>query len=62
MSVADLAALQATKTDCVFAPEVSEMYPDGFTTAIMLNGPALGLEPIIVRISSAVWRLSSISY
>ena len=41
---ADLTALQATKADCVFAPEVSEMYPDGFTTAITLDGPALGLE------------------
>ena len=41
---ADLAALHATKADCVFAPEVSEMYPDGFTTAITLDGPALGLE------------------
>ena len=41
---ADLIALQATKTDCVFAPEVSEMYPDGFTTAIKLDGPALDLE------------------
>ena len=41
---ADLAVLQATKADCVFAPEVSEMYPDGFTTTIALDGPALGLE------------------
>ena len=40
----DLAALQATKADCVFAPEVSEIYPDGFSTAITLDGPALGLE------------------
>ena len=37
-------ALQATRANCVFAPEVSEMYPDGFATAITLNGPALGLE------------------
>jgi pantoate--beta-alanine ligase len=41
---ADLAALEASKADCVFAPDVSEMYPDGFTTAITLDGPALGLE------------------
>ena len=41
---ADLTALQSTKADCLFAPEVSEMYPDGFTTAITLDGPALGLE------------------
>ena len=41
---ADLTALQTTKADCVFAPEVSEMYPDGFTTSITLDGPALGLE------------------
>jgi len=40
----DLAALQTVKADCVFAPDASEMYPDGFTTAITLNGPALGLE------------------
>ena len=41
---ADLMALQATRANCVFAPEVSEMYPDGFATAITLDGPALGLE------------------
>ncbi len=41
---ADLAALQAASADCVFAPAVSEMYPDGFATAISLDGPALGLE------------------
>ena len=39
-----MSALQATKADCIFAPEVSEMYPAGFTTAITLDGPALGLE------------------
>ena len=30
----------------VCCPAVSEMYPDGFTTAISLDGPALGLRPI----------------
>ena len=41
---ADLAALDTTQAQCVFAPSVSEMYPDGFTTAIELGGPAQGLE------------------
>ena len=41
---ADLAALANTKANAIFAPSVSEMYPDGFTTSITLQGPALGLE------------------
>lgn len=41
---ADLAALQATKANCVFAPLVNEMYPSGFATSVTLQGPALGLE------------------
>lgn len=41
---ADLAALETGKADCVFAPGVAEMYPEGFTTAIVLDGPARGLE------------------
>ena len=41
---ADLAALGTGKADCVFAPGVTEMYADGFTTAIVLDGPARGLE------------------
>ncbi len=28
----------------IFAPSVAEMYPPGFATTIMLNGPAPGLE------------------
>jgi pantoate--beta-alanine ligase len=30
--------------DVIFAPAVSEMYPDGFVTRIEVGGPALGLE------------------
>lgn len=41
---ADLAALANTKANAIFAPSVSEMYPDGFTTSIIMQGPALGLE------------------
>ncbi len=41
---ADLAALETTATDCVFAPSAAEMYPDGFTTQILMHGPAQGLE------------------
>ncbi len=41
---ADLAALETTKTDAVFAPTAAEMYPEGFSTAVTLDGPALGLE------------------
>ena len=41
---ADLAALANTKANAIFAPSVSEMYPDGFTTSITMQGPALGLE------------------
>jgi pantoate--beta-alanine ligase len=42
---ADIAALDAEKTDLVFAPEVAELYPEGFATRIAPEGPALaGLE------------------
>jgi pantoate--beta-alanine ligase len=42
---ADIAALGAEKTDLVFAPEVAELYPEGFATRIVPEGPALaGLE------------------
>src|SRR5262245_4816972 len=42
---ADIAALSAEKTDLVFAPEVVELYPEGFATRIAPEGPALaGLE------------------
>ena len=41
---ADLAALADTPCHGVFAPSAAEMYPDGFATAIDMQGPALGLE------------------
>lgn len=40
----DIAALADTKADAVFAPSAAEMYPQGFTTSITLDGPAVGLE------------------
>ena len=40
----DLAKLTAEKVDLVFAPGVTEMYPDGFATRLALDGPARGLE------------------
>jgi pantoate--beta-alanine ligase len=30
--------------DAVFAPTVAELYPEGFATRVMMDGPALGLE------------------
>ena len=42
---ADIAALDAEKADLVFAPAVTELYPEGFATRIAPEGPALaGLE------------------
>jgi pantoate--beta-alanine ligase len=41
---ADLAAFANTGVDAVFAPSVSEMYPDGFATSVIVGGPAEGLE------------------
>jgi pantoate--beta-alanine ligase len=41
---ADLAALARLGVDAVFAPNVAEMYPDGFATTITVAGPGLGLE------------------
>jgi pantoate--beta-alanine ligase len=41
---ADLAALETTPTDAVFAPTAQEVYPQGFATGISMAGPALGLE------------------
>lgn len=38
---ADIAALGAEKADLVFAPEVAELYPEGFATRITPEGPAL---------------------
>jgi pantoate--beta-alanine ligase len=41
----DLARLaEQGMTDIVFAPAVSELYPEGFATKIEMSGPALGLE------------------
>jgi len=42
---ADIAALSAEQADFVFAPEIAELYPEGFATRITPEGPALaGLE------------------
>ena len=42
---ADLAALGRLKTDCVWAPAVETMYPEGFATRVVPDGPAkVGLE------------------
>jgi pantoate--beta-alanine ligase len=41
----DLARLAGTGTDLVYAPEPAEMYGEGFTTTVSLEGPATaGLE------------------
>jgi pantoate--beta-alanine ligase len=41
----DTAALAALQTDLVWAPAVETMYPEGFTTRIVPEGPAMvGLE------------------
>lgn len=41
---ADLAALAETQTAAVFMPMATEMYPQGFATSVMIEGPARGLE------------------
>ena len=42
---ADLAVLAAEQVDLVWNPDVKAMYPDGFTTRIVPEGPAIaGLE------------------
>lgn len=40
----DLEVLRTTQTNGVFAPSAAEIYPQGFSTKISLQGPALGLE------------------
>lgn len=40
----DLAMLQAAGCDLVFAPEVAEIYPEGFDTRIEIGGVTSGLE------------------
>jgi pantoate--beta-alanine ligase len=41
----DIAALSRLKTDLVWAPDVVTMYPEGFATRVVPEGPALaGLE------------------
>src|SRR5690606_20908541 len=42
---ADIKALGREKTDLVFAPAVEDIYPKGFATRLVPEGPALaGLE------------------
>lgn len=41
----DLAKFACVRGDLIFAPDVAEMYPDGFATTVSLTGPAtVGLE------------------
>jgi pantoate--beta-alanine ligase len=41
---ADLRLLAEQRADLVFAPSVKEMYPEGFATHVVPQGPARGLE------------------
>ncbi len=40
----DAAKLATAGCDLLYAPVASDMYPDGFSTQLTLEGPALGLE------------------
>lgn len=40
----DFLLLEATPAALLYAPAASEIYPDGFSTAIDMRGPAQGLE------------------
>ena len=40
----DRAKLSALGVDLLFAPSAAEMYPEGFATKVVVEGPALGLE------------------
>lgn len=40
----DRAKLEARGASLLWAPDVAEMYPDGFATEVHVAGPALGLE------------------
>jgi pantoate--beta-alanine ligase len=40
----DVGALAELGVDAVYAPSAAEVYPPGFATAIMVGGPAEGLE------------------
>ncbi|GAA0538137.1 pantoate--beta-alanine ligase [Rhizomicrobium palustre] len=43
--MADAEKLGASgETDLIFAPQVTELYPNGFATRVEVKGPALGLE------------------
>jgi pantoate--beta-alanine ligase len=45
---ADIAALAKLKVDLVWAPSERTMYPDGFTTRVVPEGPAaVGLEDLV---------------
>lgn len=41
---ADLEKLADVEADLVYAPSPAEMYPEGFSTSVVMSGPAQGLE------------------